>query len=269
MIVDKINAYLSSKEKIDDDSLRREVEKLAGHAFKRQFMTEDESDSKGVIRMSSIGRCVRQVAYGYHGIEKSGKELDARAKIVFWMGDLTELTVIALAKLAGCNIAATGMNQLQVKFNLNGSVITGHPDGVLFADKSQFLVEVKSMSSYSFEKFEKGFVDDAYVAQYNAYMEALGLAAVVYVALNKDSGVMSERVFYKDNAIVEQIRKNVLDIAHSTKNSLPDPAFVADAKGIFPWQCLYCSWHKVCKPNAEKVLIKSSYKLKQKEAVVV
>lgn len=268
MIVDKINAYLSQQGKTLDDSLRLEVEKLAGSVFKRQFMTADEEVSKGLIRLSAVGRCTRQVAYAFHGFEKAGKEIDARAKVVFWTGDLAELTVVALAKLAGCTLMATGLQQIAVKFAVNGATISGHPDGILLADKRLHLVEVKSMSSFSFERFEKGYLDPSYIAQYNAYLEALGLDAVVYVALNKDAGVLSEKVFFKDNAVVAKIRANIQTVLHSTPENLPaaPSEYDKDEKGIYPWNCRYCAYWKHCRPNAEEVLVKNAYKLKEKAA---
>ena len=83
MIVDKINEYLSNNNLLLDEALRYEVEKLAGATFKRQFMDNEERDSKGKIYFSSVGRCSRQVAYQFHGFEKKGKEIDGRAKLIF------------------------------------------------------------------------------------------------------------------------------------------------------------------------------------------
>lgn len=264
MIVDKINNYLSAKEKTLDESLRYEVEKMAGWVFKRQFMTEDSDVSKGTVRLSSAGRCPRQVAYAFHGFEKKGKEIDARAKLVFWTGDLVELTVINLAKLAGANITATGLQQMSIKLPVNGAMVSGHPDGLLFEDKTAYLIEVKSMASYSFERFLKGVIDESYLIQVNSYMEALGLFKCCFVALNKDSGVMHEIVFDKDPAIVEKARANIMSVLHSTPENLPEAPYKADESGIYPWQCLYCAYWGLCRPNAEKVLVKNSYKLKEK-----
>lgn len=267
MIIEKIGKYLSESGKKVDEGLRYEVEKMAGYVFKRQFMAEDEAVSKGTIRLSSAGRCARQVSYAYHGFEKKGKEIDARAKLVFWTGDLVELTVVNLAKLAGANLTATGFNQLQIKLPVNGTFISGHPDGVLFEDKQQYLLEVKSMSSYGFEKFMKGDIDEAYLAQVNAYMECLGLDKCVFVGLNKESGVLHEIVLDKNPAIVEKVRKNLLDVIHSTPDQLPEQPkeYGPDDKGFYSWQCLYCSFWGHCRTNAEKVLVRNSYKLKEKQ----
>lgn len=267
MIVEKIGDYFKQNGKLQDEAVRYEVEKMAGWVFKRQFMDDDRGVTKGKIYLSAVGRCPRQTAYVFHGIEKNGKETDQRAKIVFWMGDLVELTVTNLAKLAGVKLAAVGFQQLHIEMPVNGAMISGYPDGVVFEDKQQLLLEVKSMSSYAFDKFQTGDIDFSYKAQVNAYMEALGLTRCIFVAINKDSGVMAEQIVDKNPVIVELIRKNLLTILHSTPENLPEPPkeYGPDEKGFYTWNCRYCSFWKTCRPNAEEVLVKNSYKLREKQ----
>lgn len=269
MIIDKILTYLSQEGKTLDEALRYEVEKLAGVSFKRQFMTEENGVSKGTLRLSSAGKCPRQLAYGYHGYEKKGKEIDARAKIIFFQGDLVELMLASIAKLAGCNLTATGLNQATVSLPINGTIVKGHTDALLIEAGEIFLVEFKSMSSYSFERFEKGYIDDSYIAQYNGYLEALGINRCVFVGLNKDNGVLHEMVITKDPKIVERIKANLSTVLESTPENLPDPPkeYGPDEKGLYVWQCLYCAYWGLCRTNAEKVLVKNSYKLKEKASV--
>jgi hypothetical protein len=98
-------------------------------------------------------------------------------------------------------------------------------------------------------------------------MEALGLSKCVFVALNKESGVMNERIIEKDPAVVEKIREALKTVLHSTPDNLPEAPYVPNEKGLYPWQCLYCAWWGKCHPTAEKVLVGSSYKLKETSAV--
>lgn len=267
MIVDRINEYLSSKETKLDENLRYEIEKLSGSVFKRQFMTDEKPLEAGKIRLSACGKCVRQQAYTFHAFEKKGKEMDSRAKIIFWTGDLSENTIVGLAKLAGVPLLCTGLQQLPVKLPLGESVIEGHPDGMLLHNKELFLVEIKSMSSFSFKRFEDGYVDPSYIAQMNAYMECLGLKRCIMVALNKDNGIMQERLIEKDEAVITKIRETLKAVIDSQPNDLPEAPeeYDKDAKGLYPWNCLYCAYWGHCRENAEKVLVRNSYKLKEKE----
>ena len=264
MIVNRINEFLNNQEGIINESLRYEVEKLTGVAFRRQFMDE-KTDKAYTLRLSSAGKCPRQLAYAYHGYEKKGKEIDSRAKIIFFQGDLVEMMIVSLAKLAGCPIIATGFDQATVDFPLNDkTIVKGHPDGLLI-HRGIWLIECKSMSSFAFTRFTKGEIDESYRIQINVYLEALRLDKCVLIGMNKDSGVLHEMIVTKNSVLVEWAQKNLLVVLESTKENLPKPLFGANEKGLYPWNCLYCSYWGHCRPNAEKVLQGRSYKLKEKE----
>lgn len=261
MIVDKINLYLASQGKAIDEAILAEVSNLARHSFERQFGIREERE---VVKpyFSSIGRCIRQQAYKILGFVENGKEMDSRSKMVFFAGDMAELAIVQVAKVAGCEITACGLQQESIE--LEG--MRGRPDGVL---NGAYLVEVKSMSSFGFKDFERGVLDEGYRYQCNAGMEALKLDKCVVVALNKDAGVLAEMVISKDPDIVADIKERIGVLSKATKESLPDRPFKPDAKGFYPWNCRYCAWYKTCLPNAELVLVKSSYKLKSKEIKIV
>ena len=276
MIIDKINKWLTENTGHEDARLVYSIEKLAGYSFHRQFMEAKESDRKGKLYISAAGKCARQVAYGYHGIEKNGKEIDSRANIIFWQGDMAELMLMALAKAAGCNITATGFEQLRVEIPLitiskvteesdteEKISVSGYGDGILLQDKEIYLVEAKSYASYSYERFEKGDIDEAYIAQINLYMDAHGLNKCILIAMNKDNGVLGERLIMKDEAVVMAAKDNLISVAMSTIEEMPKQKYEANEKGFYPWQCLYCAWHGVCLPDAEKVLVSKSYRLKK------
>lgn len=254
MIVDKINSYLASTGRPIDQAILEEVCALAKSAFVKQFGVREERTNKTPY-FSSIGKCLRQQAYEILGFQANGKELDARSKMVFFMGDLAEIAVVQLAKQAGCNITVSGMGQTSMEWN----GMRGRPDGVL---DGKFLVEVKSMASYSFERFERGEVDEGYLYQCNSGMEALKLDGTVIVALNKDAGVLAEKVITKDMVIVTDIKARLATLKSATRDNLPPRPHAPNEKGFYPWQCLYCAHWKTCLPGAEKVLVSRSYKLK-------
>lgn len=261
MIVNKINEFLSSEEKTVNDWLAYETGKLAEFSFKRQFGENKESDNS--LRLSNAGKCPRQLAYKFHNFELKGKEIDGRAKIIFFQGDVVELLIVQLAKSAGCPITATGLNQMTVSVKIAETEVKGHPDGVLF-DGEVYLVEVKSMSDYGFKAFEKGELEESYIAQVNMYMDALGLGKCIVIGLNKNNGVLHEVIVEKNTELVKKLKETLGLVLKSTPDTLPDPAYAVNDKGVYPWQCLYCAWWCVCRPNAEKVLVGRAYKLKEK-----
>lgn len=264
MIVDKVNLYLNSKGETVPEAILKEVGEFARWSFLRQF---GEREDKGkTLRLSSIGRCVRQQSYSLLGFEANGKAIDARAKMVFFQGDMAEMAIIQLARAAGCNVTDCGQNQKSIK--LEG--VEGHPDGIyhhVLASKviEDYLLESKSMSSYGFKEFERGVLDDSYRYQINAYMEALALPRAIVIGLNKDAGVLHEMVISKDPAIVADIRSRILTIRKATRENLPPRPYHPNEKKLLPWNCGYCSFWKTCWPKATQVLVKNAYKLKVDE----
>ncbi len=259
MIIDKINTYLYAKNLTLDDYVSQEVASLAKYSFKRQFM--EEFESTGELRVSSLGKCPRQLAYGYHKFEPKGKEIDGRGRITFFMGDLSELLVTQLARLSGVRLLATGFNQITIEFE----GLKGHPDGLLLGDDNKLrLFECKSFSDYGFKDFEKGEIDDSYMTQISCYMEALGLDECVMVGVNKNNGVLSEHIFSYDPEMAGVGRSNHAKVLVSTKENLPERFCVPDKiTRLYPWQATYCSHWKTCLPNAEKVLVKNAYKIRE------
>jgi hypothetical protein len=262
MIADKISTYLADTNSTVNEYLCYQVEKLSGWAFRRQFMSEAE-DRSGSISLSACGKCPRQLAYNYLGIEKNGKEVDRRSRLLFFQGDVVELTLMSLARLAGCNLIGTGMNQITLKVNIEGKDIFGHPDGFLIEDGTR-LVECKSMNSYAFERFENSDIDDAYNAQINMYLEASNLDECIMLAMNKDNAVVKECIVYRDPILINNIKNNLATVLKSTKENMPPPPdeFRPDAKGYYPWNCLYCNFWGHCRVGAQRVLVGKSYKLK-------
>lgn len=261
MLVDAIYKYLAENKSLNE-SLKYEVEKLAGWSFKRQF--QEEKDSKSGLSLSGCGACPRKLGYRFHGIETKGKEMDARGNVVFFMGDMAELMVLGLARASGLAVTATGLNQVTCSIKVGETEIKGHPDGILFKDGETFLIECKSMADHSFKAFEKGDIDYGYECQINAYLEALNLTKCVIVAVNKNNGVLGEKLIVKSPEIVKDIRANLLKVLKSTPEKLPERMYSPNDDGFLPWQCCYCPAWKTCWPEAEQVLVKNAYKLKVK-----
>jgi hypothetical protein len=258
VIVDKINRYLSTAGKKLDDALLESVAEQTKYIFQRQFGEQAEFSTH--IGLSAVGKCIRQNVYRKLGFSVNGKTIDSRAKMVFFQGDAAELAVIFLAQLAGCKITNTGKNQKTVK--LLG--LEGHPDGILEYEGVRYLLEVKSMSSFAFKRFQKKNIDESYLFQVSAYMLAENLRLCVFVALNKDSGVLAEQIIPIDSSITEKLQSRIAVLESSGADNLPARPYGPDKNGFLPWQCLYCPFWKHCWPEAQKVLVEDAYKLKFK-----
>lgn len=243
MIADKIMEYKKQK-----DAQVVSIGKHVDNAFNRQFVLPDkESGSK--IYASNVGGCVRKLAYSELDFPSEGKEIDQRARNIFFTGDLWEIVVVELALLAGIKVIECLDEQIKHKVNCYGYELTVMPDGQVITDKKRTL-EVKSMNSFGFKDFEKGYVSDEYLAQVNLGMEAQGNDETVLVAVDKQSGFISEKLIKRDVRILTEAKTNCLVAKRATKENLPPRKYQPNDKGFLVWQCRYCPYWKTCYPKA-------------------
>jgi len=157
------------------------------------------------------------------------------------------------------------MDQETVTLNVGGVDFKGHPDGIhLGDDGTARLLEVKSMSSYGFQEFERGQISYTYRCQQNAYCECLGLDESVMVAVAKDSGVVKELVVKREATVVSDLTNRLLQVAQSTPALLPAREYGPDDKGFLPTYpgCGYCPYYGSCWPGVEEVVVKGRTRLK-------
>ena len=195
---------------LNHPSLVSEVDEEAiGRAVTRQLTV---TDSGPVLRLSALGKCRRALSYAHHGTPPNGREIDARARTVFALGDMTEAFLVtaldqALEQQAddhGWILDYTGDNQQAVELEVylptldKTLVIPGHPDGTLRHPdiEDRIVLEVKSTSSYGFSRWQKALKDgedpwgpeESYYWQLQAYIHAMGAEHAYVLALCKDSG---------------------------------------------------------------------------------
>lgn len=137
---------------------------------------------KGYLRMSNIGRPDRQLWYDING-EGEKEALLPPTLIKFAYGDMIEQMILLYAKMAGHDVT-----QEQAEVELDD--IKGHIDAII----DGVLVDVKSASSFSFQKFESGALflpgNDpfGYVAQICGYAAATGCERAGFLAVDKTLG---------------------------------------------------------------------------------
>lgn len=253
MIVDKIYEMLdeipnSNTELKIPDHLLKEFLDGCGNAVMRQFTKREEKQS---IRLSAIGKCLKQQAFTLLG--EKGEDLQPRSRFTFFFGDLIEEIVIFLAKMARVNIHS---EQKEVVLD----EIKGHIDGIVDIEGNRYIFECKSMADFSFKEFkENGMSDDwGYISQINAYMEALAINNAILVGINKNTGHMWEQIFKKDDSIVSCIYSNIQDLKGIQKNpellnklesiSPIDETFRNKKTGnkVLSVTCSYCKYKKSC-----------------------
>lgn len=168
LIADAITAYLERPDK----AMHKEVLDEMAAAFRRMVLKQlmaPRQDRKGYESTTSYTHsCPRKARLTYDGAEREA--LKARTLLKFLLGDMVELTVLGIAKLAGLDI---GMNNEDLTIEgRDCKLIPVHPDGLLHHESRWYNVEVKSCDSKTFDKWlEQGGPDDAWGYRTQASLE--------------------------------------------------------------------------------------------------
>lgn len=244
-LVEDIYALFENDIEIKEEDAA-EFGKTLGQMLVRRLSTRRE---KPTVRLSNAGTpCSRKLWYTINSPELAEK-LDAPARIKFLLGDITEELVLFLARLAGHTV-----EREQEEVYVSG--VRGHIDAVVDGE----LVDVKSASPYSFDKFKEGLTDETdgfgYRAQLGSYRTALGHKRAHFLAVNK---VLGHLHLSTENDDGRDYTKLVEDAVQVCKRETPPDRFyndVPDGKsgnrklGV---GCSYCAFKETCWPGLRRV----------------
>ena len=180
-LVSDIYTLLEKRQKVDPKIVDEFTEKL-NVVLKNRF-NEDRGEFK--LSMSSLGQPDRKLWYKKHK-PQAAEPLRGETLLKFLYGDIIELLVLMLAKASGHTVKGE-----QDEVTLNG--LLGHRDAIV----DGVLVDVKSASSFAFDKFKShrvmaddpfGYIDQLslYVTASQDELDVKGSGA--FIAVNKENG---------------------------------------------------------------------------------
>lgn len=208
-----------------------------------------QTEYKNRLRLSNIGKpCERQTYLSIHKPELE-EALPPVARIKFLYGDVIEELLLFLAEAAGHKVEGQ-----QDEMDLEG--VKGHRDAVI----DGVLVDVKSASTFSFNKFRDGDLVDndpfGYIGQIQSYLEASQDDPLVtdkdrcaFLVMDKTLGHLCLDIHKKVPFDVREIARR--KVAVMDGDVIPDRAFspVPDGKSgnmKLPMECSYCSMKHAC-----------------------
>lgn len=152
------------------------------------------------LSLSQIGRPLRQLYYDLTGGTPGQEVLTPQTRFKFAYGDLIEEMILFLAMEAGHDVS-----DMQRTVSVDG--ILGHIDCII----DGVLVDVKSCSSYSFNKFRDGSILDndpfGYIYQLSSYWATLpNVTRAGFLAIDKVTGKIC---FYE---LTNASRKSITDV---------------------------------------------------------
>jgi hypothetical protein len=211
----------------------------------------EQSNTDRILRLSSSGKCPRQMAYKAFFPEEQ-EELSARALNVFIHGDLLHEKERNLIR----QVTYLTDVEKHVEFKVRpGLTVGGHIDGKIYIGDKPMILDIKSINTRGFKEAVEGRPRDEYVAQANAYMEAEGVGQAVLWMYNKDTSHRAALILERDEDVIREIRERFISVADATAEALPDKMYEpqleirkgkATGREYLPWQCGYCPFVERC-----------------------
>jgi hypothetical protein len=244
LVEDIYNLFSPEELSMDEREIEYHVDEFATNIKEHlKLFLNEKPRANGNLRLSAIGRPDRQLWYDINLDKSEAIPLTSSTRIKFLYGYILEELLIALSRLAGHSVTDT-----QKEVTVEG--VKGHQDCVI----DGVLVDCKSASGRSFEKFEKGRLerDDpfGYIAQISAYAEANDMDEAAFLVINKQSGEICLLPVHSLEMINASDRvKNLKTIV---KSDGPPPRCYSDvADGMsgnrrLGTSCIYCAHKKEC-----------------------
>ena len=250
-LVADIYNVLESKQKIDDSLIDEFTTKLNG-LLKVRLSGEGREPA---LSMSSFGQPDRKLWYKINQPDK-GEPLRGEVLLKFMYGDIIELLVLMLAKASGHDVKGE-------QDEVTTAGVVGHRDAIV----DGVLVDVKSASSFAFDKFRyhKLESDDpfGYLDQLALYITASQSDLDIkksgaFIAVNKENGQLAVDVYNVNPAVdytKEASRKrSMLSEPTPPTRCYPDEEDGKSGNRKLGVNCSYCEFRETCWPGLRTFL---------------
>lgn len=243
-----------------DEAVTKYLAESISQVAENRFSKPQEP--RGYLSLSALGDpCNRSLWYKVNMADK-GEPLSAESLGTFFYGDLLEAFIIAVVKASGHKVEGE-----QDRLDVHG--IKGHRDVII----DGMTVDIKSASSYGFEKFAKGNLreDDpfGYISQLSSYVYAGKDDPKVtiknsgaFLAVRKDRFKLALDVY----DFTEELKGKEGEIEAKkalVSGDIPDDRIppVSQSKTSpntkLDTKCGYCQFRKLCWPEARKFIYSS------------
>lgn len=208
-----------------------------------------------VLYFSEVGDpCPRRLWYKYNQQEVADKP-DGKALLKFFYGDILEELVLNVAEDAGHSVTS---KQERVEYDIgDGWRVRGRIDAII----DDVVVDVKSVTKYSEEKFKNGLQDDpfGYYQQLNGYATVLNNSRAGFVTIQKELGHVGYYPIEVNHGLFRMQTEHSASIAGmSDPSSLPRfdpvPASKTSKNTKLCTSCSYCNFKQQCWPEMRTFL---------------
>jgi len=247
LVSDIYNLFTDEKGVVVEREEAQKITELYGKLIGRHIFNSvyQQKKKEKHIRLSQIGRPLRQIWYGAKGYE--GEDFDGPTYIKFLYGNILEELLICLSKLSGHEVS-------EEQKELDVENVPGHQD----ARVDGTLVDFKSASNFSFKKFSTSELQKndpfGYIYQLSAYAKDKKDDKAAWVVINKQTGELATA--YLHNMEMPDVSTKIKKIKAAVKKDDPPPRCYADlpdgASGNrkLDFGCVYCNYKLSCWSDA-------------------
>jgi len=197
------------------------------------------------------GECARAIWYNFRWATKGS--FDGRILRLFNRGHLEEARFIALLLTIGCEIFQQDENGKQFRISHAEGHFGGSGDGIVLGlpdlpASTYALTEFKTHGDKSFtELVDKGVRDAKFehFVQMQVYMRKMGLAAALYLSVNKNNDELYGEILELNTELADQF----LDRGEKLVWMDQPPKKLNESAGFY--KCRFCNHRPVCHLNAK------------------
>lgn len=227
-------------------------------SYDKWFSTEERVREDKVLYFSEVGDpCPRRLWYKYNMPQLAVKP-DGRSLFKFFYGDMLEELALNVAEDAGHEVKD---RQLRAVYEVDdGWVVRGRIDAVI----DNVVVDVKSVTKFSEEKFKNNLVNDpfGYYQQLNGYAAALGYDEAGFLTVQKELGHVNYYPIEVDKSLFKMQADHAVEVVKmESPDSIPRldsvPASKTSKNKKLCTSCSYCNFKKECFPEMRTFLYAS------------
>lgn len=227
-------------------------------SYDKWFTERPTEREEKVLYFSEVGDpCPRRLWYRYNQPEVATKP-DGRALLKFFYGDMLEELVLNVAEDAGHSVTN---KQERVIYDIgDGWVVRGRIDAVI----DGVVVDVKSVTKYSEEKFKNDLQEDpfGYYQQLNGYATALNNDNAGFVTIQKELGHVNYYPIEVNKGLFRMQAEHAVETVSldspDTINRLPAvPQSKTSKNKKLCTSCGYCNYKKQCWPEMRTFMYSS------------
>lgn len=198
-----------------------------------QFYTDHFKErDKNNFYITDAGKCPRQIYFKFKKYPR--QEPEPRILRIFDHGDYTHMRI--MSTLFGLGI----VRAVEIKIPPQ-EIISGRSDAIISIDGKPYVVEIKSISQYKFQKLAAPEQD--HMKQIQLYLHYFKITDGIVIYEDKNTQELKEFLVKYDSRLVQ----DVLEEFEALKEQIKKDAIPPAPKNLERWRCEYCEYHNECR----------------------